>query len=64
MPCSPCAPVARELKINEIEQPEILVAPVLTFEDFILSLQKMKPTVSAEDLKRQQQFTEDFGTEG
>ncbi len=64
VPCSPSDPGARELKINEIEHPESLVAPVVTFEDFILSLQKMKPTVSAEDLKRQQQFTEEFGTEG
>ena len=64
MPCSPCDLGDRELKINEIEHPESLVAPFVTFEDFIPSLQKMKPNVSAEALKRQQQFTEDFGTEG
>ena len=64
VPCSPSDPGAMEMKINDIKNPESLVAPVVTFEDFILSLQKMKPTVSAEDLKRQQQFTEEFGTEG
>jgi vacuolar protein-sorting-associated protein 4 len=53
-----------EMKINDIEHPEDLVAPVVTFEDFILSLQKMKPTVSQEDLKRQDDFTKEFGTEG
>ena len=37
VPCSPSDPGARELKINEIEHPESLVAPVVTFEDFILS---------------------------
>ena len=54
----------KKLKINDIEHPESLVAPVVTFEDFILSLQKMKPTVSEADLKRQQEFTEEFGSEG
>ena len=46
------------------KNPESLVAPVVTFEDFILSLQKMKPTVSKDDLKRQDEFTREFGTEG
>ena len=64
VPCSPSDPGAKELKINDIEHPESLVAPVVTFEDFILSLQKMKPTVSEADLKRQQEFTEEFGSEG
>ena len=64
VPCSPSDPGAKEMKINDIDHPEMLVAPVVTFEDFILSLQKMKPTVSEEDLKRQQQFTQEFGTEG
>ena len=64
VPCSPSDQGAKEMKINDIDHPEMLVAPVVTFEDFILSLQKMKPTVSEEDLKRQQQFTQEFGTEG
>ena len=56
VPCSPSDPGAMEMKISQIEHPEMLVAPVVTFEDFILSLQKMKPTVSKEDLKRQEDF--------
>ena len=64
VPCSPSDPGAMEMKISQIEHPEMLVAPVVTFEDFILSLQKMKPTVSKEDLKRQEDFTREFGTEG
>ena len=64
MPCSPSDPGAMEMKINDIQNPESLVAPVVTFEDFILSLQKMKPTVSKDDLKRQDEFTQEFGTEG
>ncbi len=64
VPCSPSDQGAMEMKINDIPHPEKLVAPVVTFEDFILSLQKMKPTVSKEDLKRQDEFTKEFGTEG
>jgi vacuolar protein-sorting-associated protein 4 len=64
VPCSPSDQGAMEMKINDIQNPEKLVAPVVTFEDFILSLQKMKPTVSKEDLKRQDEFTKEFGTEG
>jgi vacuolar protein-sorting-associated protein 4 len=64
VPCSPSDQGAMEMKINDIPNPEKLVAPVVTFEDFILSLQKMKPTVSKEDLKRQDEFTKEFGTEG
>ena len=52
------------MKISYIHNPEMLVAPVVTFEDFILSLQKMKPTVSQADLEKQLKFTEEFGTEG
>ena len=55
---------AFKMKINDIPNPESLVAPVVTFEDFILSLQKMKPTVSKADLERQEQFTKEFGSEG
>jgi vacuolar protein-sorting-associated protein 4 len=64
VPCSPSDPGAMEMRINDIQNPESLVAPVVTFEDFILSLQKMKPTVSKEDLKKQDEFTKEFGTEG
>ena len=64
VPCSPSDQCAMEMKINDIPNPEKLVAPVVTFEDFILSLQRMKPTVSKEDLKRQDEFTKEFGTEG
>ncbi len=64
VPCSPSDHGAFRMKINDIPNPESLVAPVVTFEDFILSLQKMKPTVSKKDLERQEQFTREFGSEG
>ena len=60
VPCSPSDQGAFKMKINDIPNPESLVAPVVTFEDFILSLQKMKPTVSKKDLERQEQFTQDL----
>lgn len=64
VPCSPSDQGAMRMQINDIQRPETLVAPVVTFEDFILSLQKMKPTVSKKDLERQEQFTKEFGSEG
>ena len=64
VPCSPSDQGAFKMKINDIPNPESLVAPVVTFEDFILSLQKMKPTVSKKDLERQELFTKEFGSEG
>ena len=64
VPCSPSDPGAFKMKINDIPNPESLVAPVVTFEDFVLSLQRIKPTVSPDDLKKQEQFTEEFGSEG
>ena len=44
--------------------PNMLFAPVVSFEDFILSLQKMKSTVNKGDLKRQEDFTKEFGIDG
>ena len=64
VPCSPSDPGAFKMKINDIPNPESLVAPVVTFEDFVLSLQRIKPTVSPDDLKKQEKFTEEFGSEG
>jgi vacuolar protein-sorting-associated protein 4 len=64
VPCSPSDQGAFKMKINDIPNPESLVAPVVTFEDFVLSLQRIKPTVSPDDLKKQEQFTEEFGSEG
>ena len=64
VPCSPSDKGAFKMKINDIPNPESLIAPVVTFEDFILSLQKMKPTVSKKDLEKQEQFTKEFGSEG
>ena len=64
VPCSPSDPGAFKMKVNDIPNPESLVAPVVTFEDFVLSLQRIKPTVSPDDLKKQEQFTEEFGSEG
>ena len=64
VPCSPSDQGAFKMKINDIPDPKTLVAPVVTFEDFVLSLQRIKPTVSPDDLKKQEQFTEEFGSEG
>ena len=64
VPCSPSDQGAFKMKINDIPDPKSLVAPVVTFEDFVLSLQRIKPTVSPDDLKKQEQFTEEFGSEG
>jgi len=36
----------------------------VTMDDFVLVLKKSKPTVSKDDLKRQEEWTQQFGQEG
>ena len=52
------------MTIAEIVKPETLVAPDISKDDFMRALSKIRPTVSPQDLVRQDQFTKDFGQEG
>lgn len=47
-----------------MSNPELLVAPPVEKEDFLLSLTKTKPTVAKEDLLAFENWTEQFGQDG
>ena len=64
VPCSPSDPGAFKMTMNEIEKPESLVPPKVTFEDYIQSIQKIKATVNQKDLEKQEEFTREFGQDG
>ncbi|KAJ2804973.1 Vacuolar protein sorting-associated protein 4 [Coemansia helicoidea] len=62
-PCSPGDPQAVEKTWNEVGGND-LWEPDLTLTDFIKAVKNSRPTVNDEDLKRQIEFTNDFGQEG
>jgi vacuolar protein-sorting-associated protein 4 len=64
-PCSPADtdPTKRELRLMDIN-PEELLPPVVSMQDFELSLGTMRPSVGPDDLTRQEEFTKQFGMEG
>mmetsp|Transcript_27287 Transcript_27287/g.91292 ORF Transcript_27287/g.91292 Transcript_27287/m.91292 type:complete len:358 (+) Transcript_27287:345-1418(+) len=60
--CSPGHPEAREMTLADVDPDKVMPADV-TMNDFRKALRNAKPTVSASDLKRYEQFTKDFGQE-
>ncbi len=64
MPCSPSDDGAFKMTLNEIPEPELLKPPDVCKDDFLKAMSRIKPTVSQADLKRQEEFTEEFGQEG
>jgi vacuolar protein-sorting-associated protein 4 len=50
--------------MSELPEKEKLREPDVCYEDFLLAIQKIKPTVSNADLDKQIKFTEEFGQEG
>jgi vacuolar protein-sorting-associated protein 4 len=64
-PCSPGDkdPTKKEMTLMDV-QPDQLAPPVVTMDDFLNSLESMKPSVGPEDLERQREFTTNFGMEG
>lgn len=62
-PCSPGEPDAMEMSWSEVESDELL-EPVAEFKDFIKSVKASRPTVSSEDLNRNAEWTNEFGSEG
>jgi vacuolar protein-sorting-associated protein 4 len=53
-----------EMNMYTMANPELLVAPPVLKEDFMLSLTRSKKTVANEDLKVFEDWTEQFGQEG
>lgn len=63
LPCSPGDPEGCELSWTDIPGEAILEPPV-TLNHFLKAIKTCRPTVNAEDLTQQVQFTEEFGQEG
>ncbi len=63
-PCSPSDKGAFKLTLSQIRNPECLIAPKVSFEDYVLSVQKIKATVNEKDLEKHKEFTQEFGQEG
>lgn len=59
-PCSPGAPDAQEMTWIDIE-PDQLLEPELTVQDFLKAVQSSRPTVNKADIMQQVSFTNDFG---
>lgn len=62
-PCSPGAPGAMEMNWMDVPG-EKLLEPIVSFNDMLASLANSKPTVNEADLKKLEDFTDDFGSEG
>ncbi|KAK5239147.1 Vacuolar protein sorting-associated protein 4, partial [Exophiala xenobiotica] len=62
-PCSPGDTGAMEMTWVDIES-EQLLEPPLTVKDFMRAIKASRPTVSGEDLKRNADWTAEFGSEG
>ncbi|KAL0139084.1 P-loop containing nucleoside triphosphate hydrolase protein [Mucor lusitanicus] len=60
-PCSPGAAGAQEMTWIDIE-PDQLLEPELTVQDFLKAVQSSRPTVNKDDIMQQVNFTNDFGS--
>ena len=62
-PCSPGDAGAIEMNWTEIETDQLLEPPLLV-KDFVKAIKGARPTVSSEDLHRNEDWTKEFGSEG
>ncbi|EKM60596.1 uncharacterized protein PHACADRAFT_246626 [Phanerochaete carnosa HHB-10118-sp] len=62
-PCSPGDPAAKETSWTDIESDE-LKEPPLRLADFLKSLESVRPTVTAEDIRKHDAWTLESGNEG
>ncbi|PQE14430.1 Vacuolar sorting-associated 4 protein [Rutstroemia sp. NJR-2017a BBW] len=62
-PCSPGDAGAMEMSWTEVDSDKLLEPP-LQLKDFIKAIKASRPTVSQEDIKRSQEWTAEFGSEG
>jgi vacuolar protein-sorting-associated protein 4 len=60
-PCSPSDPNAVEKSWTEVDSDELL-EPSLTLKDFLKSLDNVRPTVTEADIKRHDDWTNEYGT--
>jgi vacuolar protein-sorting-associated protein 4 len=62
-PCSPGDAGAMEMTWTEVDSDKLLEPP-LQLKDFIKAVKGARPTVSGEDIKRSEDWTNEFGSEG
>lgn len=62
-PCSPGDSGAMEMTWTEVDSDKLLEPP-LTLKDFVKAVKGSRPTVSGDDLKRNAEWTAEFGSEG
>jgi vacuolar protein-sorting-associated protein 4 len=62
-PCSPGDNGAMEMTWVDVESDKLL-EPGLGLKDFVKAVKGARPTVSGEDLKRNAEWTAEFGSEG
>jgi vacuolar protein-sorting-associated protein 4 len=62
-PCSPGDPEKIEMTYDDVK-PEELSAPDVTLQDFEIALADSHPTVSKDDIEKQIEWTNEFGSEG
>ena len=62
-PCSPGDPGAIEMSWEQVPTEELL-EPQVEKKDFIKAIKSSRPTVSDADLKRNEEWTHEFGSEG
>ena len=62
-PCSPGDPDAIEMGWEDVPS-EALLEPYVDKKDFIKAIKSSRPTVSDVDLKRNEEWTREFGSEG
>ncbi|KAI1006390.1 Vacuolar protein sorting-associated protein 4 [Podosphaera aphanis] len=62
-PCSPGDSGAIEMTWTEVDSDKLLEPP-LTLKDFVRAVKGARPTVSQEDIKRSEDWTNEFGSEG
>lgn len=62
-PCSPGDPEAIEMTWEAVASEELL-EPSVEKKDFLRAIKSSRPTVSDVDLKRNEEWTKEFGSEG
>jgi vacuolar protein-sorting-associated protein 4 len=62
-PCSPGRKDAMQMTWADVKSEELLT-PVVDFRDFVKAIKASRPTVSFQDLQRNAEWTEEFGSEG
>lgn len=62
-PCSPGDEGAMEMNWTSVDGDQLLEPP-LVLKDFVKAVHNSRPTVSGEDLKKNEEWTKEFGSEG